>query len=167
MPRPIRSYAYFVRKHGPMAGIYSRATYITGLTTAVKKFQKIARTYDGRGFSELEQALYEGAQMIQASAKANVHSRSGGLARSIVAKKFTHKRRNAPAAFVALHRSRDCWWGHLVEYGTAPRYHKKTGKFVGAMPAKPFMRPAVDANRWNVIARVRSKMSELVKRAAA
>lgn len=33
---------------------------------------------------------------------------------------------------------------HLYEDGTAPRYHKKNGKFIGAMPANPFMRPAWD-----------------------
>ena len=145
-------------------GTYGEATHIVGLTHAVKKFQKIARTYDGKGFAELEQALYEGAQMIQASARANVHSRSGSLARSIVARKFVHKRHNAPAAFVAIDR-RYAWWAHLIEYGTAPRYHK-SGKSVGAVAAQAFMRRAVDANRWTTMARVRSKMSQLVKRAA-
>lgn len=36
---------------------------------------------------------------------------------------------------------------HLYEFGTAPRYHKKTGKYVGAQMADPFLRPAWDANR--------------------
>ena len=35
--------------------------------------------------------------------------------------------------------------GHLVEFGTAPRY-TSDGKFVGKMPAMPFMRNAWDAN---------------------
>ncbi len=33
---------------------------------------------------------------------------------------------------------------HLVEFGTGPRWHE-SGKYVGQMPAKPFMRPAFDA----------------------
>lgn len=33
---------------------------------------------------------------------------------------------------------------HLYEDGTAPRYHKETGKFTGEMPANPFLRPAWD-----------------------
>lgn len=33
---------------------------------------------------------------------------------------------------------------HLYEDGTAPRYQDSTGKFTGAMPANPFMRPAWD-----------------------
>lgn len=37
--------------------------------------------------------------------------------------------------------------GHLVEFGTGPRYHKKTGKYVGMMSARPFLRPAWDSGR--------------------
>ncbi len=36
---------------------------------------------------------------------------------------------------------------HLYEFGTVQRFHKKTGKSVGAMPARPFMRPAWDAHQ--------------------
>jgi len=151
---------------GQHVGAYTRATHVTGLTHAIKKFQKVARAYDGKGFKELEHALYEGAQMIQASARANVHSRSGGLARSIVAKIFQKKRPNAPAAFVAIDYGKtQAFYAHMDEYGTAPRYHK-SGKSVGAVPARGFMRKAIDANRYYAIAKVRNKMSELVNRAA-
>lgn len=34
---------------------------------------------------------------------------------------------------------------HLFEFGTAPRRQKTTGRFTGQMPAKPFIRPAIDA----------------------
>ncbi len=40
---------------------------------------------------------------------------------------------------------------HLVEFGTGPRHHK-SGKFVGAMPPNPWMRPAWDGNRDAVLA---------------
>lgn len=33
---------------------------------------------------------------------------------------------------------------HLVEFGTGPRYHE-SGRYVGEMPAQPFLRPAFDA----------------------
>ena len=33
---------------------------------------------------------------------------------------------------------------HLIEFGTAPRYQKK-GRYTGVMPARPFMRPALEA----------------------
>lgn len=40
---------------------------------------------------------------------------------------------------------------HLVEFGTGPRFHK-SGKFVGAVMADPFMRPAWDAQSSTMIA---------------
>jgi hypothetical protein len=33
---------------------------------------------------------------------------------------------------------------HLIEFGTAPRTQKKTGRFTGRMPANPFLRPLLD-----------------------
>ncbi|AUQ71036.1 HK97-gp10 family putative phage morphogenesis protein [Phaeobacter inhibens] len=39
---------------------------------------------------------------------------------------------------------------HLIEFGTGDRYHK-SGKYVGAVMADPFMRPAWDANRERVL----------------
>ncbi|MFV1620469.1 hypothetical protein [Phaeobacter sp. JH20_26] len=39
---------------------------------------------------------------------------------------------------------------HLIEFGTGDRYHE-SGKYVGAVVADPFMRPAWDANRERVL----------------
>jgi HK97 gp10 family phage protein len=66
---------------------------------------------------------------------------------------------------------------HLVEFGSGPRYHKKSGKFVGAMPPSPFMRPAWDGNRqavldslaasvWADIEKVLARQSRRAARAA-
>jgi HK97 gp10 family phage protein len=62
---------------------------------------------------------------------------------------------------------------HLVEFGTGPRRHK-SGKFVGVMPAQPFMRPAWDANREKVLetfagfiaAEIEKTVARAAKRAA-
>jgi len=39
---------------------------------------------------------------------------------------------------------------HLLEFGTGPRFHK-SGKFVGAVLADPFMRPAWDQHRGQML----------------
>jgi hypothetical protein len=39
----------------------------------------------------------------------------------------------------------------LYEFGTKARYHIKTGKYVGVQMADPFMRPAWDENRDQVL----------------
>jgi polysaccharide deacetylase 2 family uncharacterized protein YibQ len=44
---------------------------------------------------------------------------------------------------------------HLVEFGTAPRFHASSGKAVGAMPAQPFLRPAWDASTKLMLATLR------------
>ena len=41
--------------------------------------------------------------------------------------------------------------GVLAEFGTGPRYHKKTRKFVGAMPAQPFLRPAWEQHKDQIL----------------
>jgi hypothetical protein len=40
--------------------------------------------------------------------------------------------------------------GHLIEFGTGPRYHKN-GKYIGQVAAKPFLRPAWDATKHRVL----------------
>lgn len=39
---------------------------------------------------------------------------------------------------------------HLIEFGTGPRYHR-SGKFVGAVSPDPFMRPAWDAHKGDML----------------
>lgn len=59
---------------------------------------------------------------------------------------------------------------HLVEFGTGPRYHK-SGRYVGIMPPDPFLRPAWDANKDEVLAKlaqfVREEIAKAVTRRAA
>lgn len=58
---------------------------------------------------------------------------------------------------------------HLPEFGTGPRFHK-SGKFVGVMPARPFLRPAWDNNSAKVLeilaAQLRVEIEKTLARAA-
>lgn len=56
---------------------------------------------------------------------------------------------------------------HLVEFGTGPRYQKSTGKFVGQMPAKPFMRPAFDTGASGFIDRFSVALLAMIDKAKA
>lgn len=51
---------------------------------------------------------------------------------------------------------------HLVEFGTGPRHHK-SGKFVGAMPPNPWMRPAWDDNRSEVLNRLAADLWDQIQ----
>lgn len=55
---------------------------------------------------------------------------------------------------------------HLVEFGTGPRY-QDNGKFVGAMPADPFLRPAFDAEARPTIERLKPLLRAEIEKAVA
>jgi HK97 gp10 family phage protein len=55
---------------------------------------------------------------------------------------------------------------HLVEFGTKERFHKKTGKSVGSMPPRPFMRPAWDSTKIQVLTIFQKEMWAEIKKSA-
>lgn len=54
----------------------------------------------------------------------------------------------------------------LIEFGTAPRYHKN-GKFVGATPARPFLRPAWEGGKNRLLDRIALRIWYEIDRMAA
>ena len=55
---------------------------------------------------------------------------------------------------------------HLIEFGTAPRYHKKSGKYVGAMPAYRPLTRAQHATRHAMVSAMRKKAAVEIKKEA-
>lgn len=55
---------------------------------------------------------------------------------------------------------------HLFEFGTGPRFHQ-SGKFVGVMGARPFMRPAWDGNTDKVLELLASELRAEIEKALA
>lgn len=53
---------------------------------------------------------------------------------------------------------------HLEEFGTGPRFHK-SGKYVGIMRARPFMRPAWDATKQQVLDRLKADLALEIEKA--
>lgn len=53
---------------------------------------------------------------------------------------------------------------HLVEFGTGPRF-QRNGKYVGIMPPDPFLRPAWDANKDQVLANLARAVREEIEKA--
>lgn len=53
---------------------------------------------------------------------------------------------------------------HLTEFGTGPRYHK-SGKYTGVMGARPFMRPAWDSTREEVLRRLGADIGLQIEKA--
>jgi HK97 gp10 family phage protein len=53
---------------------------------------------------------------------------------------------------------------HLVEFGTGPRYHK-SGKYVGFMTPYPFLRPAWDMHKDEVLANLATAIRKEISKA--
>jgi HK97 gp10 family phage protein len=106
------------------------------------------------GKTVLRNALKKAAAPIAEAAKENVPVDEGRLKESISVNTRLVKSQQ-PGGFrdrtaVNVHVGADAKNGphaHLVEFGTKPRFHKKSGKYVGMAPAQPFLRPAWDANK--------------------
>lgn len=91
----------------------------------------------------MEEALLAAGETLRDEMAARAPVRSGGLRRSIVVapdKRQPGTVRVGPGRPGGPH-------GHLVERGTAPRVTRRTGAFRGAMPARPFVAPAMMAKR--------------------
>jgi HK97 gp10 family phage protein len=55
---------------------------------------------------------------------------------------------------------------HLQEFGTGPRYHK-SGKFVGAVSAQPFLRPAWDSYQRTMLETIKAELWADLQRSIA
>jgi HK97 gp10 family phage protein len=111
------------------------------------------------GPDKVEPVLYEAAQDLAEAMKVKVPKHTETLRNAITAKKLKRYENNA-AAGAGVDRKK-APHAHLVEYGTGERYHK-SGKSVGVMPAKPFVRPAWDTNKDRIVRKVVDDLKGLV-----
>ncbi len=98
-----------------------------------KPIVKRALTEQLKPVADMANALWSGAddRAFSVSTKARHASRAVRTGSSVTV--YTGATKFAPHA-------------HLLEYGTAPRYHK-SGKYVGAVAPQPVLWPAWEANK--------------------
>ena len=53
---------------------------------------------------------------------------------------------------------------HLIEFGTSERIQKSTGRRTGRMPARPFIRPAIDSSKDDVVRAMAKNLRVGIKR---
>jgi len=106
-----------------------------------------------------EPVMMEGAKIIAAAAKANAPKGPTGNLKKGIKAKFLRQISNFPRSAAAVSNAPH---DHLVEYGTAPRRQKTTGRYTGSMPAHPFFRPAVDANKGRVYRQIIDKFWDMI-----
>ena len=118
-------------------------------------------------------AMQKALEPVAEAARAGAPRASGKLIESIgVSAKLTKRQAKLSRKAVGkdeltMHVGATGRHAHLVEFGTGPRYHKKSGKFVGVMPPQPFMRPAWDANRQGVLGSLADHLSSEISKTLA
>lgn len=127
----------------------------------------------------VKKALVEAGEPMAEIARGHAARRTGKLARAIGVFKTTAKSqkqsrvkvtKDVADAYVGVgYRRGSAGYAphaHLVEYGTGPRF-QKSGRFVGQMPAQPFMRPAYDTDKAAFIGRISAAILKQIDRAKA
>jgi HK97 gp10 family phage protein len=108
---------------------------------------------------KVEPILMEGVKIVADAARANAPRGPTGNLKKGVKTKFLKQIGAYPRSAAAVSNAPHDHW---FEYGTAPRTQKTTGDSTGAMPARPFFRPAVDANKGRVQDLIINKLWALV-----
>jgi HK97 gp10 family phage protein len=149
------------------------AVTISGHKELMEAFEELPKSV---GDQVLRAAARKALKPVETSAKSYVPKDEGRLERSIgISTQLSkrQKRLNPKKGDVVVYvgpRYKAGAHGHLVEFGTGPRFQKATGKYVGIMPARPFMRPAWDANKDRVLETMRleiwNKLKSTAKRLA-
>ena len=110
--------------------------------------------------------LEEAAEVIVADAKRRAPSST--IADGIQVLNTEVETSGRVTTAVGLVGGRRPWfYGLFVERGTGPRVQKTTGRRTGSMPARPFLRPAFDAQKSNVAARFSAGIKRRLTRIAS
>lgn len=105
----------------------------------------------------LRAGIRAGLGVYRKEARQKAPKRTGALRRSIKV-----KMRRAKYGMLQGDLVTGVPYGHLVEFGTQVR-HTKSGKSTGAMPARPFFRPAFDTQTKAAEAAVAAKLRKYIQ----
>lgn len=115
---------------------------LTGMADVINALQAMGANIKT---PKLQKVIRQSSQRIVNTAKSLAPVDTGDLRDSIgfiTSKDNT----NLDKALIGLRREyHNAYLGVMVEYGTAPRF-QENGRYTGQIPARPFMRPALDQN---------------------
>lgn len=121
----------------------------------------------------IRRAMLRLAQPMVSAAQANIGDsvKTGRTQQRIIVSATLSRRqrrgqvkdKNVITVYMGVQPSRKA---HLIEFGSGPRYHK-TGKYVGQMPASPYLRPAFDAGAQPYLQGLGRVIGEEIEKTAA
>lgn len=108
--------------------------------------RRLKAIIDALSRDELQNAMLPGARIVRAEAARKSPSTRVALALRI--KKSRRSRNPTVSVSVGYQAASLAYW---LEKGTRPRVQKKTGRYTGFVYRRPFLRPALDKTRPQVI----------------
>lgn len=106
----------------------------------------------------LKRALMKAAQPAAQTASRLAPKETGRMAQNVQVSTTLARRQRRGGGYKYNPNTAYVWIGSaprgpgtLQEFGTGPRYHKKTRRFTGATPAHPFMRPAWEQHKHQIL----------------
>lgn len=106
----------------------------------------------------LKRALVDASKPAVATAQRLAPKHTGRMADKIAVSTTLSRRQRRGSGYKFNPNTAYVWIGSaprgpgtLAEFGTGPRYQKRNRKFVGAMPAQPFMRPAWEQHKDQIL----------------
>lgn len=144
----------------------ARAT-VRGDKEIIANIRRAQRSIGG-GF--LDRTLHDSLEPMKERTEANAlrlrqpgNPRGGHLDQGVVIAK--HKQRgSAHREFWVSFRNRARKLAHLVEFGTAPHWQPRRGRMHPGARAKPFFRPAFEAEKEGVAAHIGRRVWEQIAR---
>lgn len=130
------------------------AVILTGAKSAKRMFDKVSR----EAANHLERAVTAGALVVQNEAKQKAPVRTGNLRRSIHTE-TTRKR----VTSVTVATGTDAEYARRIEFGFSDT--DSLGRSYN-QPAQPYLRPAFDENRDEVMAEIEAAFDDIIRRAA-
>lgn len=135
---------------------------VTGFDELTKALEKLAKSVDK---SEQEKIIKGSIKDVADRIRSNAPiGPSKNLKRSVVEKMMPRSDRFPTIGIAAIDR-KIAPHAHLVEFGSAPRYQKKTGRYVGEMPPNPFIRRSWDQSKSNVLNNIENELKNAVNKA--
>lgn len=131
-----------------------RKGFYTDLENAEKAITDL-RFYSKKKKQQVQATVKKNGRKIQTRAKKLVAVRSGDTKKSIKYKLF-----NDGLSATIGPRKPLGYKAHWIEFGTKARY-LKNGKYVGRMPATPFMRPAFEHVKPNYMSELKKDLRDV------
>lgn len=125
----------------------------TELVDILKKFP------EKQAYNIIRTGILSGAELVAAAAKRLAPVDTGALAKSIKARRASGRGKDVLRAVVEAGGGKgEAWYANIVEKGHLVK--QEDGKTVGQVPAKPYMVPAIEETKDQILSTIESTIRD-------